>query len=180
VVINEILADPDFADVNCDGDGSNATDEFIEIVNISGLAVNLAGAELRNNRVGNRLMHVFGGDDTLLQPGDVMVLFGGGQPRLHGNGNGSPFPWCGGASDSVKVATANGDGFNLSETLGEEMTLKAADGKVLDYVHFGLGEADNSNSIVREPEGGYNPFVDHESISEFRFSPGTRADGTSF
>ncbi len=180
VVINEILADPDFADVNCDGNASNASDEFIEIVNNSELPIDLAFAELRNNRI-DRLMHTFGPDNSALEPGEAIVLFGGGIPRFHSGPN-EPYPWCGSSADSVKVAVANGDVFNLSETLGESMTLSAADGMVLDHVEFGISEAGNGVSIVRDPELSYGDFVQHNSVSlsDFSFSPGTRVDGDAF
>ena len=68
IVINEILADPNGA-INFDTDGSGtaeATDEFIELYNMSGSAIDISGLELWDAGAGNWFTFPPG---TVLQPG---------------------------------------------------------------------------------------------------------------
>ena len=83
LLINEILTDPPgsldtdpVGDVNNDGVRSSEQDEFIEIVNISESSIDLSGWNL-TDEIGIR--HTFP-EDTSLDAGAAIVVFGGGTP----------------------------------------------------------------------------------------------------
>ncbi|MCK4765875.1 MAG: lamin tail domain-containing protein [Candidatus Aminicenantes bacterium] len=87
VVINEVLFDPYGAgDANGDGTIEFHSDEFIELLNLSGTAKNIGGWTLNNSSDAPIFTFPTG---TTLQPGEICVVFGGVDPSA---GFGSQFP----------------------------------------------------------------------------------------
>ena len=84
-IINEINADPDtnLGDANGDGTANFSDDEFVELVNVSGGAVDISGWTLSD---GAGLRHAFEAG-TVVPDGCSVVVFGGGSPDgVFGNG----------------------------------------------------------------------------------------------
>ncbi len=79
LVINEIHADPDISagDANQDGWVNLSDDEFVEIVNVTGSAVDLSGWRIKDN---TKIRHQFP-DGTVILDGCAVVIFGGGSPN---------------------------------------------------------------------------------------------------
>ncbi|MEZ4639565.1 MAG: lamin tail domain-containing protein [Caldilineaceae bacterium] len=77
-IINEIHADPDpdFGDANGDGTVDSDDDEFVEIVNATGVLADIGGWTLAD-AVQIRFTFPAG---TVLAPGCAVVVFGGGRP----------------------------------------------------------------------------------------------------
>ncbi|MCB9690927.1 MAG: lamin tail domain-containing protein [Alphaproteobacteria bacterium] len=74
LAITNYLAAPT-ADVNCDGTISTTQDEFVQITNMGSTPVDMTAMELSDAVV---VRHVF--SELLLQPGDAIVVWGGGNP----------------------------------------------------------------------------------------------------
>lgn len=165
VVINEILADPMAgADPNGDGTASTTQDEFVEIVNATGNALDLSGMTL-SDATGVR--HTFA-PGTVLPALGTMVVFGGG-----GVGATSLF---GGA----RVAIASSGALGLNND-GDTITLRAGT-TVIDTVMYGTA-AGMDESIVRNPEVGVAAtFARHSTMTGAvgRFSPGNTVRGFAF
>lgn len=167
LVINEILADPppgDLGDANGDGfrDGSSAQDEFIELVNTSGGALDLDGWAI-SDRVGVR--HAFTGS-TVLADGQALVVFGGGTPS--GNFGGA----------IVMLASSGTLGLNNS---GDTITILNAGNEAVVTLEYG-GEGGNNTSLNLDPELTGTSYVEHLALGDGTraFSPGTRSDGSPF
>ena len=169
LLINEILADPPGSassdlegDANGDGTRSAAGDEFVEIGNLADCALVLDGITLADSQEDKFTFPA----DVRLQPGKVVVIFGGG----------SPFGDFGGA----QVFTASGLALNND---GDTVEIKSPEGTQLEVETYGT-EAGDDQSLTR--------FVDLDSDTSLvkhtqapdaqgvRFSPGTMIDGTSF
>jgi hypothetical protein len=162
VVVNEILADPNSADVNfdTDGDGTAETDdEFVELFNGGGAAVDLGGWQLYDGST-TPLRHTFAAG-TVLEPGAYTVVVGKWDP-------GTPPPG---------IVVANGDGTSAPglgiNNDGDELFLYDPDGDAYVGAYFngaqvpftGPGSATNEGeddfgtdtdglSQQREPSGG--------------------------
>ncbi|GAB5551768.1 MAG: hypothetical protein Sapg2KO_13590 [Saprospiraceae bacterium] len=172
-VINEVLFDPpggDAGDVNGDGTRSASADEFIEFVNDSQQAVDLSGFTLfdENNLASNEPRHVFPAG-TIVPPGGVYVLFGGGTPT--GNFGGA----------QVGVSTTGN--MNLSNG-GDKITILDTNGDVFltfDTEVEGMGLSFGSDqSITRSPDLT-GMFMLHTAVGNgATFSPGLKSDGTTF
>ena len=167
LVLNELHADPDasLGDANGDGQVDLVEDEFVEIVNSGPGPEDLSGWRME---VGfNLLVHCFP-QDTWLDPGLAIVVFGGGEPLGEFGGS--------------LVQTASTGALELLNT-GDILTLKRPDGQVVFAFIYGL-EAGDNQSITRAPDiTGGEPLVKHsqaEASGGALFSPGTRLDGTFF
>lgn len=166
LVINEILADPDAAlgDANGDGSVDTSEDEFVEIVNTGTGAADISGYTL-SDAVGVR--HTFP-PATIIQPNCAVVVFGGGTPT--------------GTFGNTIVQTAS-SGFLGLNNGGDDVILADDMGTtVVEVLSYGGANGGNNNSVTRDPDlsGG---FVEHASASTSGgslFSPGTFADGTNF
>lgn len=162
VVINEIHADPDPTNGDADGDGNSNTDddEFVEIVNVESVNVNITGWTISDAQ-GRR--HTFS-DNTILPANGVAVVFGG----FNSTGN------FGGAivQDTTSLGLNNG---------GDTVTLKDALGNTIDEHTYG-SEGGDDQSLVRNPDIT-GSFVKHSDAPESPgtiFSPGTKTDGAIF
>lgn len=161
VVINEIHADPDSAEGDANGDGTAqfSDDEFVEIVNATGAALDLSGWALGD---AVRVRHLFPAGTTVAD-GCAIVVFGGGAPA-------GAF---GGAV--VQVATDGALGLNNG---GDTITISTDTGALAATVAYG-GEGGNNQSLTRAPDIT-GAFAQHTTVAPTRFSAGTRLDGSSF
>ncbi|MDP7126243.1 MAG: lamin tail domain-containing protein, partial [Candidatus Marinimicrobia bacterium] len=155
-VINEILADPDGStgDANGDGTVSTTNDEFVEIINNSGAAVDISGWALAD---GNSDRHTVA-NGTTLENGEALVIFGGGTPT---NINGHVF-----------TASTGSLGLNNG---GDDVTLKDAVGGTIVTYTYGAEGGDNQ-SIARDGDLS-GAFAKHSTIAEtggVNFSPGRK------
>ena len=157
VIINEFLADPPVGlagDANGDTIGSSSQDEFVELFNEGAGAVDLSGWTLSDNY---KVRHIFA-DGTIIFPGGVFVVFGGGAPAAE------EFAW--------QVASSGGLGLNNT---GDSVILADSGGIIADFLDYG-DEANADQSLTRFPEGTPDaPFVRHTDLAGAegqRFSPG--------
>jgi hypothetical protein len=157
LLINEVLADPAAdSDFNGDGVASTTEDEFVELVNVGKGAIDLSGATVADSTGERGTLP----DGTVLEPGQVMVIFGGGEPT------GFDVP------TAAFALALNND--------GDSLTITAADGStVLAEATYGP-EGGDDQSLVRAVDGEEGEFVLHTELSEESASPGTRIDGTAF
>jgi hypothetical protein len=133
IAINEIHADPDpiAGDANGDGTISTSQDEFVEIVNHSGEAVDISFYTLSD---GLSIRHEFP-KGSILQPQDAIVVFGGGTPV---------------GFDFYDVQTASSGSLGLNNG-GDDIVLKDSSGAVIVAVTYG-SEAGNNQSLTRDPD----------------------------
>jgi predicted extracellular nuclease len=166
VVINEFLADPatDLSgDANNDGTRDSSDDEFVEIVNISGAALDLSGWTLAD---GFTARHTFPAG-TVIADQCAIVVFGGGAPL--------------GGFGGALVQTASGGSLGLNNG-GDTITLSDG-GSISIEVSYG-GEGGNNQSLTLDPDvTGQPPYVQHQGAtgsSGTAYSAGTRVDGSIF
>lgn len=156
LVINEFLADAAVAanaDTNCDAVLNLSDDELVEIVNVSGVPLDLTGVTLSDAA---QLRHSFGA--VILPHGLSLVVYGGGTPS------------CGGVNGVVASSGALGldDG-------GDTITLSTGDAET-------FGSSTPGISWTRSPDLT-GAFVEHDlagGASGARFSPGFRVTGDAF
>ncbi len=172
LIINEVLYDPpsgDAGDANGDGTREAQEDEFIEFVNIGG-TLDLSGYTIHDNA---QERHIFP-EGTVIPPGGVLVLFGGGSPT--------------GAFGNAIVQTATTGLLNMNNA-GDFVTLYNNNGEVV--LTFDIEPLSNNPDesysrypdLNTEPDSEGNLFYQHASLSESLgtlFSPGTKIDGTNF
>lgn len=172
-IINEVLYDPpggDAGDANGDGTRSASEDEFIEFVNDSDREVDLSGFTLFDtDRLGTGdPRHVFP-DGTIIPPGGVYVLFGGGSPA--------------GDFGVAQVAASSTGNMNLNNA-DDAITIFDTEGTVFltfDTQVEGAGISFGENqSVTRVPDIN-GDFALHTSTNpDLDYSPGKRADGSDF
>lgn len=175
LVINEFLADPGTGlDTNRDGTGSTTGDEFVEIVNRLGVAVDLTGWTLAD-AAGAR--HVFP-NPTTVPAGGSLVVFGGGTPIFFAPPH---------ASGHAQSATAGS--LALNNTGSESIILRTPAGLVVAQVDYVQADVATGRSRTALTDGG--PLSVPASSSSFTFhdlvsgsvgaaSPGTKANGSGF
>ncbi len=167
IVINEVLVDPNGANnFDTDGNGTaSATDEYIELVNTSNVAIDISGLQLWDQGVGNWFTFPPG---TILQPGaHAMVIAGvqagGSLPT------GGPDDLFFDAGRGSAVINNGGDNIVVYDPANDEFIQATFNGDALDdptatYAGFsgtatrvGAGEdfgTDNDGfSIQRSPDG---------------------------
>ncbi|MCK6514411.1 lamin tail domain-containing protein [Myxococcota bacterium] len=174
IVFNEVLADPPNdapGDANGDGARDNLQDELVELVNVGSSAVCLAGWGLGDAEDPFRHRFPVG---TSLDPGEALVVFGGGVPT-------GPFA-------GVTVQVADFDGSLNLQNAGDLLRLSTPEGDTVTALSWGdcAGSAcaadhlsedlERDAAITRSPElsGGW---VTHGGAG---YSPGTMADGAAF
>ena len=181
LVINELLADATVdGDPNGDGSTDAVEDEFIEIANLSGVAVDLGGVTVVENDWSTYLPRHSFAEGTLLPAGSAVVVFGGGDVS-------------GMSTDNVQFFAADNDdpgtpyGLSLLDS-GETVSLMAADGKTsIDHVSYGTASFDGSvpagedESITLSPDVDGIDWMAHTATGATEaYSPGTFADGGPF
>ena len=180
LVINEVLADDGEIDANGDGETSDESDEFIELVNVSFYTVDLSGVKVRDSNyaeIGPR--HIFA-SPTHLRPGEAIVVFGGGSVDALA------------AEGAQFVVVSNEDtgldyGLSLNNS-GEYISLVDDDAAVL--VNLAYGDDDETGAVETVEDASMNrspdivgpDYLDHRLIegSSTTHSPGTRANGSPF
>lgn len=177
VRINEVLADPPdgiAGDANHDGVRNSSEDEFLELVN-TGSATNMSDWTIRTRALGGTnetVRHRFA-SGTLLFPGEVIVIFGGGNLEAT-----NPIFGC------TQVIEASTAGLSLTNG-GLTIVIRDSSGGLVNEFTYGgttgLDGGDNQ-SLTRSPDIS-GDFVHHASAAganEHRFSAGLRTDGTPF
>lgn len=171
LIINEVLYDPPNdlpGDANADGNRDPNEDEFVEIVNLSTDPVDISGFMFFDTSAleMNMPRHTVPAG-TVLAANQAFVLFGGGAPV--------------GAFGGAVVQVANGfeARINLNNT-GDLLTVQnAAGASVLTFDVEPLSNNPNE-SYTRTPDLT-GEFEQHNAVVDgVLFSPGTRADGSSF
>lgn len=172
IVFNEVLADPpDDAPGDANGDGArdNLQDELVELVNTGGSSVCLAGWGLGDAEDPFRHRFPVG---TSLDPGESLVVFGGGVPT--------------GAFGGVTVQIADFDGSLSLQNAGDLLRLSTPEGQTVTALSWGdcagaacaadhlTDDLERDAAITRSPEVT-GPWVTHGGAG---YSPGTMADGT--
>jgi hypothetical protein len=171
LVINEYLADPpegSAGDANGDGTRGSSSDEFVEILNRSGEPLDISGYTLSD---ADGLRHVFAAG-TVLPAFEATVVFGGSTPTgTFGN-----------AGENQLVFKAASGGLSLNNG-GDTISLRDADGVLVQEIKFGSAEGGAGQSLNRDPDGDGSTFTLHAIVAESfarLFSPGTRANGATF
>lgn len=158
-ILNEVYASPK-EDANGDGTVSTRDDEFVEIVNVSGAALDLSGWTVSDSA----MVRTKFASGTTLPAGKALVVFAGGDRTKFGS--------LGGAT----VVTAGKNYLGLNNT-GDTVTLKDAKGKVVDQVKYGA-EGGKGTSLVRAVDGdATSAWVAHPDVAQ---SAGLKSDGTPF
>ena len=160
VVISEVLADPPAGaagDANQDGQRNTYEDEFIELYNAGSAPVDISGWRLGDSTSLDNFFQF--PDNTVIEPGSYLVLFGGGNP----------------AGFTVPVYTDDGRIGNGLTNKGEDIRLIDDDGAEVAVVSHGTWPSDQS--IVRNPPDGA-AFEPHKTASPTGepFSPGRATD----
>jgi hypothetical protein len=171
LVINEYLADPPdtlAGDANHDGTRSSSADEFIELLNRTSEPLDISGYKLLDS---DAVRHVFPAG-TIMPPFEATVVFGGGSPS-------GPF---GNAAENHLVFKASTGGLSLNNG-GDTITLRDAQGSIVQQIKFGAAEGSAGQSFNRDPDGDGSTFAPHTTVAADGgrlFSPGARADGETF
>ena len=165
LVINEFLADPasDLSgDSNGDGIRDAEDDEFIELVNISGAAVDVGGWTISDT---GQVRHTFA-DATVIEDGQVVLVFGGGTPT--------------GSFGGAFVTTSSLGGLGLNNS-GDSITVTNSMGEVVANAFF-AGEGGEDTSLTLSPDLTGTEYVQHSSLGDgtLLFSPGTTSAGNPF
>lgn len=159
LMINEVLADPasgDAGDANGDGTRSYWQDEFVEIVNLSPVEVDLSGWTLSD---AVRVRHTFP-TGTVVAPGGAIVVFGGGEPAL--------------SAGTTVFQTATGVGGLGLNNSGDHVKLGDLDGNPVAEARWG-SEGGKDLAMTRLSDG--DPAAEWTTATP---SPGTKLDGSNF
>lgn len=153
VALNEILADPPpdpDGDANGDGVRSSGDDEFVEIMNLGPVPVDLSGWSLADS---TSVRHVFP-SGVVLAPGAFYVVFGGGDPA--------------GIPSQVDVASTGT--LSLNNT-ADGVRLLDGTGAAVDAHSYGT-EANADQSVLRIPDGDGPWTRPHDAGMAWAYSPG--------
>lgn len=169
LLLNEILYDPSNnaldGDANGDGAYAQAADEFIEIINNSSRALDISGFKVFDAENYSTLTpnHVFP-DNTILEAGKCIVVFGGGNPT--------------GSFGGALVQTSTSGDLNLNNA-GDVLYITDRNNQVL--IQFDIEPLSNNpnESYSRDPDLT-GDFIQHATINGELFSPGTKSNGDSF
>lgn len=171
-IINEVLFDPpggDPGDANGDGTRSASEDEFIEFVNDSDQEFDLSGYTLydETNLATGEPNHTFP-DGTVVPPGGVYVLFGGGSPS--------------GDFGNALVGVSTSGNMNFSNA-DDVITLQDAAGNTVltfDTQVDGAGiDFGADQSVTRFPDINGDFTLHTTANADLLFSPGKQTDGTN-
>lgn len=157
LVLNEILSDPD-GDANGDGTIDTSDDEFLEFVNIGNSDLDISDWVIYDETSDR---HTFP-SNTVLKPYQSIVIFDGGTPS--GNFGGSI------------VQTAGNLSLNNS---GETITVKDDSGNTLIEENYS-GASNESETRSPDLTGTFDDHTAADNDDASTFSPGTRADGSTF
>jgi hypothetical protein len=175
--LNELMYDPVYdlpfggrgGDTNGDGTVDSGQDEFVEYINISGQIIDLSGYTLNDDKE----LRVIIPDGTLLNPGQALVVFGGGIP-------------IGTFGYSVVLTGAGNLGLGNG---GDISVLRDAQGRLVAHAAYSRDESDDESlqRAIEYNDAGWDTLCDswvrHTTMpaaAGARYSPGTRVDGTAF
>lgn len=167
LVLNEFLADPvnDLTgDANGDGTRDGSQDEFIELVNTSGGAVDVNGWSIEDN-TGQR--HIFE-SETIVADGQALVIFGGGLPT--------------GTFGNAVVVTSSSGLLGLNNN-GDVITIRDQNGDFITAASYEYGaEGGNNEALTLDPDLGGGSFVGHTTLGDgsLAFTPGLKNNGSPF
>tara|TARA_B110000285_G_C15074874_1_gene590147 strand:- start:46 stop:708 length:663 start_codon:yes stop_codon:yes gene_type:complete len=168
-VLNEVLYDPPDGspgDANRDGTRGANDDEFVEFVNSSETSLDISGYMLfdADRLATNTPNHEFP-SNTILSPGQAVVVFGGGTPN--------------GSFGGSLVFVSSGQVLNLNNT-GDVLTVRNNNDSTI-FIFDVTPLSDNPNeSYTRFPDL-HGDYIQHNSANTGTlFSPGTKLDGSSF
>lgn len=167
VGINEYLADPPdgiSGDANHDGVRDSSQDEFVEVINRTGMPVQVGGYSISD---ADSVRFTFPAG-AAIQAGEVAVIFGGGSPTGE----------FGNAQANRMIFTAP---LSLNNS-GDTVTLKDNIGTTIEAIIFGPAQGNADQSITRSPDitGALIPHATAAGSGGRIFSPGTRVDGSYF
>ncbi len=183
VIVNEVLIDGTVdQDANGDGDIDATEDELLELVNVSTVAIDLAGFAIVETDHLSVPRHTFAAG-SLLGPGDAIVIFGGGTPSAALE-----------MTPHARFLVANAqdpafsNGLNLDDR-GDIVRLLDQELRVVFTFAYGdacaagpCWPAESDRSLTRDPDltGGFVAHDEAPGAAGAVLSPGTRLDGTSF
>jgi hypothetical protein len=183
LLINEILSDPAgrepdhlAGDANCDGTRSSIGDEYLEIVNVADLVVDLSGVTVLDTLPAETVRHVFAAGSKL-DPGEAILVFGS-KPASAGSG-----PWCPALANVKRVAASAGIGLNLNNSGDTVRLVASSTGQTITDFSFTALIGAHNQSITRDPDvtGSVVLYRNADSnLPDRDFTPGTRNDGSSF
>ena len=152
VILNEIMANEA---------GSNTALEFVEIVNVGGTSISIAGWTLSD---GAGVKHTFAAGTTLAA-GKAIVVFGGA--------SGIPA----GLTNAVAASTGS---LGLGNS-GDSVILKNGTATVTSYTYPSSLSGTDGVSMNRSPDAtATGSFVLHTALGSLSSSAGKRANGTAF
>jgi hypothetical protein len=168
-LINEVLADPPGSassdlegDANGDGTRSATQDEFVEIGSLADCVLVLDGVRLADSQEEKFTFPTNVG----LEPGKVVVVFGGGTPT--------------GDFGGAQVFAASGLALNND---GDSIELKSPEGTQLEAETYG-SEAADDQSLTRfldlDPDTALVKHTQVPDASGALFSPGRRTNQAAF
>lgn len=173
LMINEFLPNPGTLDANRDGTVSSTGDEFVELVNRLGIAVDLSYWTLSD---GTGVRHTFP-NPTTVPAGGSLVVFGGGNPTFFASRH---------ASGHAQLAATGDLGLNNS---ADSITLRAPDTTVVAQTSYATADVSAGRSRTAVPDGQNLPvpagsvdYVFHDVApgAVGTASPGVKADGSAF
>ena len=173
VSVNELLPEPGTFDANRDGTLSSAGDEFVELVNTTGVAIDLTGFTLSD---ATSLRHTFP-NPTTVPPGGSIVVFGSGNPTYFAPRH---------ASGHAQVAATGTLGLNNS---AESVVLKDPAGTTIAQVSYAAADVQPGRSRTAAVDGQILPvpalsadYVFHDLAAGAlgTLSPGVRVTGAAF
>jgi len=168
LILNEVLYDPPSGidgDANGDGVRDANEDEFIELINVSNSDIDLSGYEFYDNTnlVQGMPNHVVP-PGTIINSNSAYILFGGGNPT--------------GSFGNAIVHVASAAFLNLNNS-SDTLTIKDDIGNVIIVFDVEALSNNPDESYSRIPDI-CGALVQHNSLSNGVFSPGTRIDGSPF
>jgi hypothetical protein len=185
LVVNEALArvptdDPMTMDViegdaNGDGVREASADEFVELVNVGMEPLDLSNFEVNDD---DSPMGFIFPMETVVPPGEAVVLFGGGDLTM------SRLEFGNSRALGLVFTTDGTIGTGLSNTADTVIVRDPMGREVLRFDYDSMNPAPQPvfQSLNRNPELT-GPFANHrdvEGAGERAFSPGTRVDGRAF
>jgi hypothetical protein len=168
LVFNEVLADvPASTDVNGDRNADATEDEFVELANAGTSSVDLVGATLWDS-ANDLARHTFA-PDTVLRPGEAIVVFGGGSVASISERRCTAV-----VADNEDASLQHGLALNNE---GDTLTLRDATGASLASLTDDSSVSDAA--MVLDPEIDGSDYLSHADApgSTGSWSPCTLADG---
>jgi hypothetical protein len=147
-------------DANGDGAADASDDEFVELRNNTERPLDLSGVALFDEATfgdPGAARHVVPAG-TVLQPGELLLVFGGGAPASISRG-------------VVQVASSGSLGLNNG---GDEVFVVGVGGELISSLAFGAEDAAVNVSLTRYPEGALQ-LVSHD-VAGLEASPGRCPD----